>query len=135
MFRNTDCALDSGPIRSISETFDLPGKPSDSLAASVDSPKTPITVSVARVGPVAFAGIGAEVLSEIGSAIEKASPFRHTVIITHCNGSAGYIAPRRLFLEGGYEVQTSPFASAASDELIRRTVAMLHRLLISGENP
>jgi hypothetical protein len=52
-----------------------------------------------------------------------------------CNGSAGYIAPRRLFLEGGYEVQTSPFASAASDQLIRRTVAMLHRLQTPGENP
>ena len=35
-------------------------------------------------------------------------PFQHTIVITHCNGSAGYIAPRRLFLEGGYESADIP---------------------------
>jgi neutral ceramidase len=128
VFRTTDCAVDSGPIRSAYETVELPGKPADSPTAPKDSPKTPITVTVGRVGPIAFVGIGAEVLSEIGREIEKASPFQHTIIITHCNGSAGYIAPRRLFLEGGYEVQTSPFASGAADLLIKRTVQMLHQL-------
>jgi len=135
VLRNTDCTIDSGPIRTFSETLELPGKPADSLTASKNSPQTQITVTVGRVGPIAFVGIGAEVLSEIGSAIEKASPFQHTIIITHCNGAAGYVAPRHLFLEGGYEVQTSPFASTAADQLIRQTVTMLHRLQTPGENP
>ena len=72
--------------------------------------------------------LGAEVLTEIGLAIKTASPFETTMVVTHCNGSAGYLPPKRLYVEGGYEVESSPFASGAADEVVRRVVALLHEL-------
>jgi neutral ceramidase len=116
------------PIRSMSETVELPGKASGSLTTSQDTPPSSINITVARVGNIAFVGLGAEVLSEIGMAIKEASPFEHTVIITHCNGAADYIAPQHLFVEGGYEVESSPFASTAAELLVKRVVKMLHEL-------
>jgi len=51
-----------------------------------------------------------------------------TLVVTHCNGTSGYLPPKHLYVEGGYEVESSPFASAAADELTRRVLGMLHEL-------
>ncbi|GAG22992.1 unnamed protein product, partial [marine sediment metagenome] len=82
----------------------------------------------ARVGNVAFVGIGCEVLTEIGRAIKAASPYKHTFIITHCNGAAGYLVPENLYIEGGYEVRSSPFGPQAAAIVVKDAVGMLHGL-------
>lgn len=108
-------------------TLKLPAKPKE--GGSAPKPATAkFTVSVARVGDVAFVGLGGEVLNEIGKAIKAASPFKHTFIITHCNGAAGYLAPKHVHVQGGYEVRTSPFAPQAADIVVRKAVSMLHGL-------
>ena len=127
VLRRIDSSFSSGPIRSAYESLELPGKSSDEETS--ENPKTvPLNVAVARVGDIGFVGLGAEVLSEIGMAIRTASPFEHTIIITHCNGTADYISPQRIFVEGGYEVDNSPFASTAADILVKRVVHLLHQL-------
>ena len=73
-------------------------------------------------------GLGAEVLTDVGLAIKRASPFPQTIVITHCNGAADYLPPQHLYVEGGYEVQSSPFASTAADVLVKRVTVMLHAL-------
>lgn len=118
-----------GEIRSAFQTLELPGKPEDQWDTKADSSPTPINVCVAKVGSVAFVGLGGEVLSEIGMAIKKASPFDQTFVITHCNGTSGYLPPRHLYVEGGYEIQSSPFASAAADILVKQVVKMLHEIV------
>ena len=90
--------------------------------------KVPMNVTVARVGDIAFVGWGGEVFNEIGKAIKTASPFRHTFILTHCNGAAGYLPTRPSYPEGGYEVQSSPFAPGADEVLIEETLKMLKHL-------
>lgn len=117
-----------GPIKSLFETIALPGKPSGELKTAEDAPSVPLNITVARVGRVVFIGLSAEVLSEIGLAIKASSPFKHTIIFTHCNGTAGYIAPQYIYVEGGYEVESSPFASTAADILVKRVIQLLHRL-------
>jgi hypothetical protein len=77
------------------------------------------------VGDVAFVGLGGEVFHEIGSAIKAASPFRHTFVITHCNGAAGYLPTKEAYPEGGYEVETSPFGPAAAEAVVREAVRLL----------
>ncbi len=88
----------------------------------------PITVNVARVGDVAFVGISVEMLTEIGLEIKAASPFKHTFIITHCNGSDGYLAPDELYKEGGYEVWRTPYGLSAADMVVKKTLKMLYDL-------
>ncbi len=128
VLRKIDEASSNGPVKSFFETIELPGKPSGDRKATIDHEKAPMNVTVARVGDVAFVGLGAEVLSEIGLAIKTASPFEQTIIITHCNGMADYISPQHLYVQGGYEVESSPFASQAADMLVKRVVRLLHEL-------
>ncbi|MBN1480258.1 neutral/alkaline non-lysosomal ceramidase N-terminal domain-containing protein [candidate division KSB1 bacterium] len=128
VLRKIEATSPSGPIRSIYKTIELPGKPGGEIKTTMDHPKVPLNITVGRLGDVAFVGLGAEVLSDIGLAIKAASPFKHTFIITHCNGTADYIAPQHLYVEGGYEVESSPFASTAADMLAKEVVQLLHKL-------
>jgi hypothetical protein len=80
------------------------------------------------VGDVAFVGLGCEAFNEIGKAIKSASPFPHTLVFTHCNGSAGYLPVEGCYAEGGYEIQTSPFAPAAANAVIEETVRLLREM-------
>ena len=115
-------------INSIFETVELPGKTVNETTATQDHEPAMMNITVARVGDVAFVGLGAEVLSDIGLAIKAASPFEHTIVITHCNGTQHYISPQKLYIEGGYEVRNSPFASPAADQLVKHVVKLLHQL-------
>jgi hypothetical protein len=60
--------------------------------------------------------------------IKAASPFKFTFVITHCNGAAGYLPPEHLYIEGGYEISSSPFAPKAADMVVKQAVKMLHEL-------
>jgi hypothetical protein len=107
-----------GPVNSILKTIELLGKTNT----------VSMTLTVARVGNVAFVGLGGEVFHEIGRAIKKMSPFPHTFIITHCNGGAGYLVVKEAYAEGGYEVNTSHFAPEAVDLALKEIVALLNQL-------
>jgi hypothetical protein len=106
----------------------LPAKPGDEVSAGKSPGTMPFAVTVARLGDVAFVGLGGEVLTEIGMAIKAGSPCQHTFVITHCNGAAGYLAPKELHVQDGYEVKSSHFASQAADTVIRESIRLLHGL-------
>jgi hypothetical protein len=108
-------------------TLRLPPKPQENASpVKIDGPA--LNVTVARLGDVAFVGLGGEVFTEIGMAIKAGSPCRHTFVITHCNGAAGYLAPKEAHVQQGYEVTTSPFAPQAADLVVREAIRMLHDL-------
>jgi hypothetical protein len=128
VFRSINKVSPGGKINTSYTTLNLPGKPRGEVAAKKDSPPAALNMTAARVGEVAFVGIGCEVLTEIGMAIKDASPYRHTFVITHCNGAAGYLVPENLHIEGGYEVRSSPFGPQAADMVVKEAVRMLHGL-------
>jgi neutral ceramidase len=106
----------------------LPAKPGDDVAADKSPATMPFAITVARIGDVAFVGLGGEVLTEIGLAIKAGSPCEHTFVITHCNGAAGYLAPKELHVQDGYEVKSSHFAPQAADTVIRESIRLLQGL-------
>jgi hypothetical protein len=61
-------------------------------------------------------------------AIKAGSPFRHTFIITHCNGSKGYLPPSTLYKEGGYEVNSTHFAIGSDEIVIKKALRVLYDL-------
>jgi neutral ceramidase len=128
VLREMDSTHVGGPIKSAFIELHLPGKPNGDWKTPQNYKTTDLTVTVASVGKVAFVGLGGEVLSEIGMAIKAASPFKQTFIITHCNGTSGYLAPQHLYVEQGYEIKSSPFASTAADMVVKRVINMLHQL-------
>lgn len=115
----------AGGIESELKVLQLPGRQAD---ASASAERVEFVVTVARVGGVALVGLGGEVFNQIGRAIKDASPFGHTLIITHCNGTAGYLPTPEAYPEGGYEVRSSPFGPEAAGVVIAEVTRMLQDL-------
>jgi Neutral/alkaline non-lysosomal ceramidase, N-terminal len=115
------------PIKTARKTIRLPAKPKGESGEAADG-TAPIAITVARLGGIAFVGLGGEVFNELGAAIKSASPFRPTFILTHCNGAAGYVPARPGYAEGGYEVQSSSFAPGGGEQLVAEAVRMLQEL-------
>ena len=61
----------------------------------------------------------------INPVIKDRSPFSNTVIVTHCNGSSGYICTDKAFSEGGYEVQVTRLMPGAEKPLVRRLLELV----------
>lgn len=118
----------SAPIRTAIKTVTLPAKAGEVKDPDVAGRPAEMTISVARVGDVALVGLGGEVFNEIGRKIKAASPFAHTIIITHCNGGAGYLPTAASYPDGGYEVQSSRFGPGADEQVIQEAVRMLREL-------
>ena len=106
----------------------LPGKPKADASPSTEPPSVPLNITVGRIGDVAFVGLGGEVFNEIGKTIKSASPFPCTIVITHCNGTAGYLPTRPSYDAGGYEVQSSSFAPGAAELIPQHVSEMLAEL-------
>ncbi|HQG78200.1 MAG TPA: neutral/alkaline non-lysosomal ceramidase N-terminal domain-containing protein [Bacteroidales bacterium] len=121
-----------GEIRTSFETLECPRRETgadQAGAAQPQSPTIPVNITVASIGDdVAFVGFNVEMITEIGLEIKKGSPFRHTFIITHCNGSSGYLVPAEFYKEGGYEVTTTRFAIGSSDMVVKKALKMLYDL-------
>ena len=128
VFRDISKVSAGGEIETSFTTLQLPGNSRGEVGVTKDSPPAELNITTARIGDIAFVGIGCEVLTEIGMVIKAASPYKHTFVITHCNGAAGYLVPKDLYIEEGYEVRSSPFAPQAADMVVKEAVRMLHGL-------
>jgi hypothetical protein len=88
-------------------------------------PDVEIRLTAFRIGHLVLAGISGEVMNEIGSEIKKRSPYANTAIITHCNGSSGYICTDKAFSEGGYEVKVTHLMPGAEKPLTAQILQMI----------
>jgi len=77
-----------------------------------------VTVEVLRIGDVALVGCNGEPFCEIGLAVKAASPFRITFFGGYTGPSLGYIPWPDAYEQGGYEVETTPYASEAAQRLV-----------------
>jgi hypothetical protein len=134
VFRDIEKMSPNAVIKTDFATLELPGKKRERSRRGQDEEQEegPLTrelnVTAARVGDVGFVGIGCELLTEVGMAIKAGSPYEHTFVITHCNGRSGYLPPKKLYKEGGYEVTSTGFAPQAADILVKRSLEMLYGL-------
>jgi neutral ceramidase len=132
VFRDVKEMQTSSEIGSSIETIQCPRKKldekDDELPALDQQNTVPVTITAAHVGDVAFIGFNVEMLTEIGMAIKAGSPFKHTFIITHCNGSSGYLPVSELYKEGGYEINSTHFAIGSDKIVIKKALRMLYDL-------
>ena len=77
-------------------------------------------MDLARGTPIsgAYAGVSGEVLTMIQQHPRKASPFSRTVMITHANGSSGYIPDDAAFGQVSYEITTSHLKPGCAEDAI-----------------
>ncbi len=77
---------------------------------------------------VAWVGLPGEIFVELGLAIRRASPFRHTVVVSLANDSLGYFPDRKAWREGNYEVVTARCAEPAGERLVETALQLLNEL-------
>ena len=128
VFRDIQTSASAAEIRTEFATLELPARKKDDRDEDDPAPTKELNVTVARVGDVGFVGLGCELLTEVGMAIKAGSPYKHTFVITHCNGGAGYLPPEHLYKEGGYEIGRTGFAPQAADLLVKESLQMLSKL-------
>lgn len=119
-------------LESTSNTMTFPGKkackdkfPQKSYESG---PDVTIRLSVLKIGDLVLAGISGELMTEIGLEVKKLSPYTGTIIMTHCNGSSGYICTDKSFAEGGYEVKVTRLMPGTEKPLINKLLEMIYSL-------
>jgi hypothetical protein len=132
VYRSIKSMDQGGAISTAFATIECPRKKVEDNKSETDQPlpaTVPVNITVARIGnDVAFVGFNVEMLTEIGMEIKSGSPYKHTFIITHCNGSSGYLPPAGLYKEGGYEITTTRFEIGSSDMVVKKALRMLYDL-------
>lgn len=133
VFRSIKEIYQGGEINTSFATIECPRRKmtekDDKLTETAQKTTIPVNITVARIGEdVGFVGFNVEMLTEIGMAIKAGSPFKHTFIITHCNGSSGYLAPAELYKEGGYEISSTRFEIGSAEMVVKKALRMLYDL-------
>ncbi len=100
------------------------------LAVEMRGSRTiPLEVQVFRLSrDVAIVGLPGEVFVDLGLAIKKASPFKHTLVIELCQDAPGYIPTKKAFAEGSYETVNSRIAPGGGEEMAKAAIRLLKEL-------
>ncbi len=69
-----------------------------------DADPVPIRLSLLVINDMAVAGVSGEVLTNIALRLKRESPFNRTVMVTHANGSSGYLADDAAYDQVSYEI-------------------------------
>ena len=83
-----------------------------------DADPVPIRLRLLTIDRVALAGVSGEVFTLIAQRLKKESPFTHTVMLTHTNGSSGYIPNDAAFDPVSYEVTASRLKPGCAEDAI-----------------
>ncbi len=71
-----------------------------------------------------------EVFVDLGLAIKRASPFRHTLVIELSNDNPAYIPTEKAFAEGSYETVNSRIAPGGGERLVAEAIRLLKGLAV-----
>ena len=121
-------------INASQRVISLPAKPEETEPGKFQQPKSTekdslkIRLSVLKIGNIVLTGVSGEVFNEISVKMRGQSPYAFTFMITHCNGSSGYLVTDAAYAEGGYEVSSTSAKSGAEKAIIENLLAMINEL-------
>lgn len=95
---------------------------------SVENDSLKVRLSVVKIGNIILTGVSGEVFNEISVKMRNQSPYAFTFMITHCNGSSGYLVTDDAYAEGGYEVNSTRAKSGAEKAIIETLLVMINEL-------
>jgi hypothetical protein len=98
------------------------------VAAREGKPLEAEVHAIALGNDLAFVSLPGEIFVELGMAIKKASPFRHTIIAELANGTVGYVPNRKAYPEGNYEVVSARCGPGSGELLVDAAVRLLKSL-------
>jgi neutral ceramidase len=103
----------NGRIFAKQQVITCPGRTLDPTARArgefkwLEADAVKIRLSLVMINDIALAGVSGEVLTMIHRRLRKESPFRDTLMVTHANGSSGYIPDDAAYEQPTYEITTS----------------------------
>jgi hypothetical protein len=83
-----------------------------------DADPVPIRLSLLVINDIAIAGVSGEVLTNISLRLKKESPFNRTIMVTHCNGSSGYLPDDAAYDQVSYEIVTTRVKRGCAENAI-----------------
>jgi hypothetical protein len=84
----------------------------------LDADPVMIRLSGLRIGDVFFGGVSGEVLTRIDERLKNESPLKHTLMVTHTNGSSGYLADDAAYDQVSYEIVTTKVKRGCAEDAI-----------------
>ncbi len=132
-------------ISALQRVIALPAKPKDNgndlQPESYKEDSLQVRLSAIKIGNIVLTGVSGEVFNQISVKMRKQSPYAFTFMITHCNGSSGYLVtddayPRegvsgsenKYIPTGGYEVGSTRAKSGAERAIIENLLEMISEL-------
>jgi neutral ceramidase len=120
-------------IRGMQKVVTCPGKRTvqspgpDREYKTEDSDPVPIRLSLLVINDIAIAGVSGEVLTNIGLRLKRESPFNRTIMVTHCNGSSGYLPDDAAYDRVSYEIiSTRVKRGCAENAIVNGLVEMMN---------
>lgn len=72
-----------------------------------------------QLGELVLIGLQPELSAATGAQIRADSPYRHTMVVTMCDGAAKYLPQRLAYERHTYEARSSPYAPGAAEAAAR----------------
>jgi hypothetical protein len=111
-------------IRGLQKVVTCPGKRTvqppgpDREFKIEDADPVPIRLSLLVLGDIAIAGVSGEVLTNIALRLKKESPYNRTIMVTHANGSSGYLPDDAAYDQVSYEIITTRVKRGCAEDAI-----------------
>jgi hypothetical protein len=125
---------DQGSIRGVQKVVTCPGRQVEAGPRPrtdykfTDAAPVNIRLGLLTIGNVALAGVSGEVFTLISQRLRQQSPFPNTIMVTHANGSSGYIPSETGFDQIGYEATTSHLKpGCAEDAIVNGFLGLMRR--------
>jgi len=111
-------------------TSELPFLAQVETATTLDlmrrGPTLDAEIQVLRLSPdLAVVLLPGEVFVDLGLAIKRGSPFRHTLVVELANDNPAYIPTEKAFKEGSYETVNSRIAPGGGERLAEAAIQLL----------
>jgi hypothetical protein len=127
--------IKTAPVKTVKTSFTTitfpgkqPGKDYRPPRSYEDGPDVEIRLTGMKIGNLVIEGISGELMNEIGMQVKKASKYPNTIVVTHCNGSSGYICTDAAYPQGGYEVQTTRMKPGVEKPLVAKFISQMKGL-------
>lgn len=94
----------------------------------LDADPVDIRLSLLMLHHIAIAGVSGEVLTGIGERLKAESPFARMILVTHANGSSGYLPDDAAYGRVSYEIVASRVKrGCAEDAVVGGLLALMDR--------
>jgi len=135
----------SGKITAVQRVISLPVKEKEAgkylQPENKKDDSLKVRLSAIKIGNIVLTAVSGEVFNQISVKMRKQSPYAFTFMITHCNGSSGYLVSEDAYPKagingshdkfvptGGYEVNSTSVKTGAEKAIIVNLLEMINEL-------